>query len=60
MKQYAGASGLVYLDYYPALLDDQGAFKKELTYDGLHPNDAGYAIMPPLAQKAIDAALASN
>jgi len=27
------------------------------TWDGLHPNDAGYAVMEPLAEKAIDAAL---
>jgi lysophospholipase L1-like esterase len=31
--------------------------KKELTYDGLHPNDAGYELIMPLAQKAIDQAL---
>ena len=60
IQQYAEANGLVYLDYYPSLLDDQGVFKKELTFDGLHPNDAGYAVMAPLAQKAIDAALASK
>jgi lysophospholipase L1-like esterase len=35
-------------------------FKKELTYDGLHPNDAGYAVMGPLAQKAIEQVLAGN
>lgn len=55
VKQYAAANGIGYLDYYPALVDDQGMFKKELTYDGLHPNEAGYAVMMPLAQKAIDA-----
>lgn len=58
MEEYAKQNGFVYLDYYTALLDDQKVFKKELTYDGLHPNDAGYEIMSPLAQKAIDAALA--
>jgi lysophospholipase L1-like esterase len=58
MKQYAGANGIGYLDYYPAMVDEKGMFKKDLTYDGLHPNEAGYAVMMPLAQKAIDAALA--
>ena len=38
-------------------LDDKGALKQELTFDGLHPNDAGYEIMMPLAQRAIDQAL---
>ena len=42
------------------MLDDQGMFKKELTYDGLHPNDAGYEIMGPLAEKAIAAALSRS
>ncbi|HMC62826.1 MAG TPA: SGNH/GDSL hydrolase family protein [Candidatus Solibacter sp.] len=57
MKDYAGRHGAVYLDYYSAMLDDAGMFKKELTYDGLHPNDAGYEVMVPLAEKAIAEAL---
>jgi hypothetical protein len=32
--------------------------KKELTVDGFLPNDAGYAVMEPLAEQAIAAALA--
>jgi lysophospholipase L1-like esterase len=31
--------------------------RKEITDDGLHPNAAGYAIMEPLAEKAIAKAL---
>ena len=57
IKSYAAKTGAVYLDYYTPLLDDAKMFKKELTYDGLHPNDAGYAIMAPLAEKAIAEAL---
>jgi lysophospholipase L1-like esterase len=57
MKQYAAANGFVYLDYFSAAVDDAGFFKKELTIDGLHPNDAGYAVMAPFADKAIEAAL---
>ena len=53
IKSYCAKNKLVYLDYYSALLDDQKMFKKELTYDGLHPNEAGYAVMEPLAQQAI-------
>lgn len=47
----------VYLDYYSAMLDDKGMLKADLTNDGLHPNAAGYAIMAPLADKAIAQAL---
>jgi lysophospholipase L1-like esterase len=31
--------------------------RAELASDGVHPNDAGYRIMAPLAEKAIAAAL---
>ena len=57
IKAYAEKNGLVYLDYYSVMLDEQQMLKKELTYDGLHPNDAGYALIEPLAEKAISAAL---
>jgi lysophospholipase L1-like esterase len=57
MKGYAAKNGFGYLDYYSAMLDDHKMLKQELTYDGLHPNDAGYEVMMPLAEKAIAAAL---
>jgi lysophospholipase L1-like esterase len=47
----------VYLDYYSAMADETGAFKADLNDDGLHPNVAGYAVMAPLAEQAIAAAL---
>jgi lysophospholipase L1-like esterase len=50
----------VYLDYYSAMLDDKKMFKQDLTYDGLHPNDSGYEVMGPLAEKAITAAFQSS
>ena len=56
IKSFAERSGAVYLDYYSALADGRN-FKKELTGDGLLPNDAGYAVMAPLAEKAIAEAL---
>src|SRR5579863_8601983 len=60
LKDYCAQHGLVYLDYASALTDDKGMLKRELSDDGLHPNDAGYKIMVPLAEKAIAKALASN
>ena len=57
IKSYAAKNSLVYLDYYSAMIDDKQMFRKELTYDGLHPNAAGYEVMAPLAEKAIAAAL---
>jgi lysophospholipase L1-like esterase len=57
IKAYTAKNGFGYLDYYSAMVDSAGMFKKELTYDGLHPNDAGYAVMQPLAEQAIAQAL---
>ena len=57
MQQYAAANGHVYLDYFTPMLDATGLMKAELTGDDLHPNAAGYAIMGPLAEAAIQRAL---
>ncbi len=57
IRDYASQSGSVYLNYYAALAEGRD-FKKELTVDGLLPNDAGYRVMAPLAEKAIAEALA--
>jgi len=58
LKDYCATNGLVYLDYFSALIDNKGVLKKELADDGLHPNAAGYKIMAPLAEAAIEKALA--
>ncbi|HKE04070.1 MAG TPA: SGNH/GDSL hydrolase family protein [Blastocatellia bacterium] len=56
LKEYAARSGSVYLNYYSAMADGRN-LKQELTGDGLLPNDAGYAVMAPLAEAAIAQAL---
>jgi lysophospholipase L1-like esterase len=53
LQEYCAKNHLIYLDYYSHMLDGLGMLKKEITYDGLHPNEAGYAIMEPMAQNAI-------
>ena len=55
LKDYAAQSGAVYLDYYSALAQGR-AMNKDLTVDGLVPNAAGYRLMTPLAQQAIEQA----
>jgi lysophospholipase L1-like esterase len=60
LKSYCARNGLVYLDYFSALLDDKGMLRRDLSDDGLHPNPAGYKIMAPLADKAIAKAIASE
>ena len=49
----------MYLDYFSALADANGLLKPALNDDGLHPNAAGYAVMAPLAEKAIAEAIKS-
>jgi lysophospholipase L1-like esterase len=58
LKDYCAAHSLTYLDYYSALVNAEGGMKAELTIDGVHANVKGYEVMAPLAQAAIDEALA--
>jgi lysophospholipase L1-like esterase len=59
LKSYCAhaAHACTYLDYFSAVVDDKGLLKKELADDGLHPNAAGYKIMAPMAEAAIEKAL---
>lgn len=58
IAQYARTIGATYLDYYAALANADGGMDPVFAEDGVHPSAAGYAVMAPLAQHAIDAALA--
>ena len=60
LKDYCFKNSIVYLDYFSALVDNKGMLKRDLADDGLHPNDVGYKVMAPLAQAAIEKALAFN
>ncbi len=57
LKGYCQIHSVTYLDYYSALLDGSGGMKAGTSFDGVHPNAAGYTIMGPLAQAAIDKTL---
>ena len=57
MKDYAARSGVIYLDYHTAMADERRGLRAELTYDGVHPNEAGYRVMAPLAERAIAKAM---
>ncbi len=60
MKAYCASTNCYYLDYFDSMVDGSGLLKRGLSEDGLHPNDAGYKIMAPLAQSAIDKTMASR
>jgi lysophospholipase L1-like esterase len=57
LKQYCTDNHIVYLDYFAAMVDKEGLLRRDLAEDGLHPNAAGYAMMAPLAERAIGEAL---
>jgi lysophospholipase L1-like esterase len=57
LKGYCVNHSVTYLDYYSAMVDENGGMRPGISFDGVHPNAKGYAIMAPLAQAAIDKTL---
>lgn len=57
IKEYATRNRLTYVDYYSATVDSLGGLRKELSEDGVHPNELGYKTMAPLAEAGIAEAL---
>jgi lysophospholipase L1-like esterase len=57
LKDFSQRDGDIYLDYYSAMADAEGGMKPGLSTDGVHPTAEGYAVMSPLAEKAIAQAL---
>lgn len=60
IKSYADKNGIVYLDFYSPMVDERKGLKNEFTIDGVHPNEAGYRIMAPLVEEAIQKAFGLN
>ena len=57
MQAYANENKIVYLDYYSSMVDENLGMRPEYSDDGVHPNEAGYRVMAPLAEQAIALAL---
>ncbi len=53
LKKYALKNKFIYLDFFAAMVDERNGLKDALTFDGVHPNLAGYKLMSPLAADAI-------
>ena len=60
LQQYCAGHNLVYLDYFSHMAEPDGMLRAELSDDGLHPNAAGFRVMVPLAEQAIQRALNSR
>jgi acyl-CoA thioesterase I len=57
IKAQATEKGYVYVDFHTAMKDDRDGLPAALSYDGVHPTPAGYAMMAPLAEAGIQKAL---
>ncbi|NLY25402.1 MAG: acylhydrolase [Bacteroidales bacterium] len=57
IQKYAGQKGAVYCDFFSAMVDERDGLSKELSEDGVHPNEEGYAIMAPVVENSIARAL---
>lgn len=57
MRTLCATGACTYLDYYDAMSDAKGAMLPGYARDGVHPTAKGYAVMAPLAEGAIAAAL---
>lgn len=53
IKAYAAKNKILYVDYYSAMVDEDGGLKKGLSKDEVHPTEAGYQIMEPIILKAL-------
>jgi lysophospholipase L1-like esterase len=58
LKRYAAETGSTYADYWSALKGDGLGMRDGLAKDHVHPTPAGYAVMDPVAERAIREALA--
>jgi lysophospholipase L1-like esterase len=57
MRDYAARVGETYLDLHTPMADEHAGMRADLATDGVHPNAKGYALMAPLTERAIEAAL---
>ena len=58
IKAYAKRSNIPFVDYYSKMVSgDDRALNPAYTNDGVHPTEAGYAVMEPVIKAAIDKAL---
>lgn len=57
LSHYAKTKGILFIDYYSKMADEDKGLKVDYTDDGVHPNKKGYEIMAPLIKKSIELSL---
>ena len=53
IRAYAEANRIKYIDYYSALVDEQGGLPKKYAKDGVHPNLEAYKIMEAILLESL-------
>ena len=53
LKRVATQTGATWVDYHPVLDDGSGAMKPGLSYDGVHPTEAGYDAMATVIEPVL-------
>ena len=55
IRAYADAEGIPYVDYHTPMAAADGSMNADYTKDGVHPTEAGYAVMerilPPVVKR---------
>lgn len=54
LQAYADETGSTYVDYYSAVVDEDGMLREDYSDDGLHPNQKGYEAMAPIVRQALE------
>jgi lysophospholipase L1-like esterase len=57
LGEYAAAHGYLYVDLHTAMSTPEGAMRRELSGDGVHPNHVGYALMERLLRPVVERAV---
>ncbi len=57
IQKYTAEAGVIYLDYFSAMANEEKGLDPDLAHDGVHPSRKGYELMAPLAESAIQQAL---
>jgi uncharacterized protein YjdB len=56
IKKYTEDNDMVYADFYSPLVNEEKGLKSAYSNDGVHPNLAGYLVMEPIVEEAIQRA----
>lgn len=57
IRKYADEAGVIYIDYFSAMTEEDGSMNEKYSDDGCHPNMNGYKVMESIVVPYIEKAL---